>query len=513
MSLANTSTVRTGDRVDVGKFLTASVLLGICFVTSCQNLHGGHGTSGGQGAGATLALTLRAIPLMAPPGANLLSFTVNIVSVSLTPAGGGSVNVPLNSESYRAEFMRLQSDSAFLGVGKSIPAGTYTNLVVSFANPTVTYCTQTQSIVGCAAGSVRTLAGQSATPIISTSPFPLTLVDGQTDSLSISVNLTNALSVNSQAQAITDVTLGAANVVTAIELPPAANSFAAGTTDLIDDVTGDILSVDSATQTVTVQTAMRGALVAKAGPTTILSPNCSTFNLGASLACAKQGQVASLDMTLNTDGTLSLLEYDPLATTEGDWIEGVVVEPSFSSTQFQVVTNDLVLATSGTSIGANLNLGALVTINLVNPKPFVVDSKGLNVPVSSFPGGTDASVLQPGETIALHVIGFAPASGAKVASANADFLYLRFTRVTGLVGVVAPPNSFTMQPFPSFFGLSLPVTVQLSTGEPSTNFDGISDASSLASQQTVSLTSLYFGPPAGPTPTSTPFCAWKVRTP
>jgi hypothetical protein len=385
-------------------------------------------------------------------------------------------------------------------------------MVISFANPMVTYCTQTQGTTGCAAGSVTTLTGEPATPIISTVPFPLVLTRGQTAGLAIVLNLANALTVNQQTQAITDVNLGAADVATALTLPPASSSLPSGKTDFVDDVTGTVSAVDTAAQTVTVQTATRGSITATAGSSTVVSPNCTTFNLGDTFACAKQGQVASLDMILNADGSFGLVEYDPLGTTEGDWIEGVVVLPPFSSTQFELVTNDLVLAPSGSLIGSNLGLGAPVKINLVNPKPFVVDTKGLTAASTTFTGATDSSVLQPGETLAVHVAAFTPATSASLASANVDFVYLRFTRITGTVAVPAPPNAFTMQSFPSFLGLTLQVSVQLSSGPPSTNFDGITDASGLVSGQTVSISALYFGPPTGPTPTPTPFSAAKVRT-
>ena len=262
------------------------------------------------------------------------------------------------------------------------------------------------------------------------------------------------------------------------------------------------------------QTTTRGSLTALAGPSTIVSPNCTTFQLGTTFTCAKQGQVASLDVTLNVDGTFGLLEYDPLAITGGDWLEGVVTQLPSSSSQFQIVVNDMVLAPSNTLIGSNLELGAQVAVNLIAPKPFVVDSKGLIIPNSGFAGATDASVLQPGETLAVHVTAFTAASATSLATASADFVYLRFTRVTGLVAGAAPPNTFTMQSFPPFFGLTSPVTVQLSAGSPpETRFDGISNASSLVSGQTVSIHALYFGIPTGPTPTPTPFSAAKVRVP
>jgi len=59
--------------------------------------------------------------------------------------------------------------------------------------------------------------------------------------------------------------------------------------------------------------------------------------------------------------------------------------------------------------------------------PFVVDTKGLDVPNSTFTGATDASILMPGQTLAVHVVSFTPASGATLAAANVDFVYLRFT--------------------------------------------------------------------------------------
>jgi len=147
----------------------------------------------------------------------------------------------------------------------------------------------------------------------------------------------------------------------------------------------------------------------------------------------EQGQVASLDTILSPDGSLTLLEYDPLAIMEGDWIEGIIGLPP----------NDFVLSNNNSLIGNNLKLGAPVRITLASPKPFVVDSKGLVIPNSSFSGAVDASVLTPGQTLALHVVSFTPRTGTTLAAASVDFVYLRFTHATGSVANVAPPNIFT----------------------------------------------------------------------
>ena len=468
---------------------------------------------GSSGSNAQLIVTLRATPLPPRGNANVLSMSATVIGVSLTPSTGGSVNVPLNSSFYQVDFARLQGDTAFLALSSAIPAGTYTNMVVSLSNPAVTYCTQTQGIAGCAPGSVITLGGGPATPIITGAPFPLVVTGTQSTALAVNVNIAKALILNVQTQAITSVNLGAADVLTAMILPPASSSLPPRALDFIEDVTGSVSSVNTTSQSITVQTATKGPITAVVGNTTILSPNCTTFNLGSIFMCAKQGQVASLETTLNADGSFTLLEYDPLATTAGDWVEGIVGLPSSSSTQFELVTNDLFLNPSNSVIGSNLELGAPVRITLANPKPFAVDTKGLNVPISTFTGATDASILMPGQTLAVHVVSFIPASGATLAAANVDFVYLRFTRVTGSVASAAPPNTFAMQSFPSFFGLTASATVQLSNGSPSTNFDGANGAADVVPGQAVSIRALYFGPPTGPTPTPTPFSAAKIRVP
>ena len=232
--------------------------------------------------------------------------------------------------------------------------------------------------------------------------------------------------------------------------------------------------------------------------------------------CAKSSRSADM-LALNSDGTLTLVEYDPLETTTGDWIEGIITSTPSSTTQFQLVANNLVLSTTSSLIGSALPLGSPVNITIPTspqPQPFAVDTKGFVVPSADpFTNRTDTSALVPGQTVAARVTAFTAASGATLATASTNFLFLRFTRVTGSVASVAPPNTFTIQSLPTFFGLTTPVTVQLSTGSPSTIFDGVTSSSNLTVGQTVSINALYFGPPVGLTSTPTPFSAAKVRVP
>jgi uncharacterized protein DUF4382 len=502
--------------MNLRKILALPILLFAVALISCSGGSKTTCTSNCGGSTATLSLTLTAAPLTPPPNTNLLSFIVDITSITLTPSSGSAINIPLNSAAFSVDLTRLQSDSAFLGTSATVPAGSYTSMTVNLSSPVVTFCTQTSGTSGCAAGSVATISGAAAAPVISSAPFPLTLSAKQQTGLTINLNLSKTLTVNSS-QVVTAVTLTAANVLAANTLPSTSSSLITGQLDFVQDVTGVVTAVNATTQSVTVKTATRGSLTAVANSSTVFSPNCTSFNLSLTFSsCVVQGHVASLDMVLkSSDGTLALLEYDPLATTTGDWIEGIITSTPSSSTQFQLVANDLVLATTNSVIGSALPLASPVNAKLVGSpqKPFVVDSKGLIVPANPFNGGTDTSVLAPGQTVAAHVTSFTAHSGSTLATANVDFLYLRFTRVTGTVAGVAPPNVFSIQSFPPFFALTTPITVQLSSGSPTTNFDGVASSSNLAAGQTVSITALYFGPPVGITATPTPFSAAKVRVP
>src|SRR5882762_2982339 len=107
---------------------------------SCSGASKSNGSGTGQGSNAILILTLRAAASPAHANTNLLSFRTIVAGVSLTPETGGSINVPLNSDLYQADFTRLQSDTTLLALSTSIRAGTYTNMVVSLSDPAVTYC-------------------------------------------------------------------------------------------------------------------------------------------------------------------------------------------------------------------------------------------------------------------------------------------------------------------------------------------------------------------------------------
>jgi hypothetical protein len=337
-----------------------------------------------------------------------------------------------------------------------------------------------------------------------------TLTANQQTGLALNFDMNKAISVNSTTQ-VPMVDLTATSVVTPVTLPRPA-SFATGQLDFLEDVTGTVTSITG--ETVVVATATHGSYTATGSTTgTVFSPACIT----GTITCAQIGQVASIDTAINADGTLSLLEYDPIdtSTTARDWIEGVIVATPTSLSQFELVTNEEVLAATTSLVGNNLSLGTPVQVTLASGVSFNVDVKGLTVPVpqaTAFAGASDTSLLLPGQTVAVRVTNFTAGTTTPPAQATVDMVDLRFSRVPGNVLSVAAPTTLTLQNSPALFGLSINPVVQLSNGTPpnfaATNYDGVSSASAITAgvTQTYTIRALYFGPVA-----ATPFSAAKVR--
>jgi hypothetical protein len=468
-------------------------------LTSCSGLKNKCTVNCGGGTGnASLNITLAAEPLTPPPGTSILSFAVVINSVSLTPSSGGSdVTIPLNTSSFGVDLTRLQSDSAYLGQYiNSVPAGTYNLLSVNMS-AVVTYCAATAGTPGCNNGSIAQISKSFATP--TTSNFSLTLAANQQAGLRVVINFANALTVNANTQTVTGVNLTAANVVTTLTLPPTASTLSAGQLDYIEDVTGVVTA--ASTTSVTVQTATRGSITSTINASTIPSDSCVILNTPCTPTV---GQVASIDATLNSDGTSTMLQYDLLSSSSVDLIEGIVAAEPTVGTQFQMVANDSIPASSNSRI-SGLSLGDTVNVTLSNTvNPFFVDSKNLPV-YGSFQGSTDSSAIHTGMTVMLRVTSFTARSGNTPASATVDAVVLRYTRFAAAAAATGAPQ-FAIGSLSPFFGITINPIVQLGTGSPSTYLDGYTTSGSISSGDNLGIRALYFGPAITPT-----FTAAKIR--
>src|SRR5215472_9332347 len=84
---------------------------------------------------------------------SILSAKVSFTGATLAPG-----DVPLFSGSTTVELTRLQTDITYLATAANVPAGTYTSITLTFANPSLTIENDTAApVASCAVGAVCTI--------------------------------------------------------------------------------------------------------------------------------------------------------------------------------------------------------------------------------------------------------------------------------------------------------------------------------------------------------------------
>src|SRR6266566_1253685 len=499
---------------------------------SCSLPKKNNGGGGGGGGNATLSLTMIDTP---PANSSILSFKATITGIALNPATGSSFSLPLTSSPFGTnpmivELTRLQSDSAYLGTFTTVPAGTYSSVTVTLANAQVTFANQTGATITvgttpCPTNSVCTVSG--ITPIqpsaISFGTSGLTLGTASPQGISLEFNLNNAITFTNGTMALD---FSQPKAVTVATLPRTNSNLSTGQLDLIEDFTGVVTTLNTSTQSVTVQSATRGTITAKANSNTVFNTDpsgtlCATPGFSP---CVQQNETVSIDAVLNTDGTLALQKFEPLFSTTQDLIEGVVASKSSSNnTQFTLVVADKVPASSTSALNS-LSVGDQVLASLSLPNPFLVDTKGLPVPAANlglFAGAMDTSVIIPGQSVLIQVSTFTAASGNTIATATVigpKTAVLRFSRFTASVASQVSSLIFTINNLPVYIPSGTPSNAaipvfpsppQVQTFQNLTRFDGATDATQLATNDSVSIRALFLENSAM---SSTPaFFAAKVR--
>jgi hypothetical protein len=498
-------------------------LLAALSLVACSGPKNRCTTNCGTGT-ATVSLTLVSDTL--PTNPSILSFKVSILGITLTPTTGTAQTI--HPSPSVVDLMRLQSDTAFLGALTNVPSGSYT-VQVSLSIPEIVFLNDTGSTITangkmCLNNVVCSVTFTAAgTPTISSFTFN---ASGGQQGIELDFNLKNAISLTSGTLSV-NFNPAAPNpgVLTAFILPRTNANLGTNQLELIEDFTG-VVSISGTKVTLTSPT--RGTLTATNTSNSFFdqSPDGAHCNQAPATFtnCVANGQVASVDAFLKSDGTLDLKEFEPLNQTQQDFVEGIVYKVN-TPTQFAVAVTDKVqLATN--SLISGLNTGDLLTVNLsTNPlvSPFFVDSKGLGVSTFSssyndFFGQTTTSAIFPGQTVALHVTAFSAAGGTTLAVATADTVTLRWTRVRATV-VSTTSASININALPSYFVLtaSPQEVVQAFFGgnlgtDGVTNLDGVANnTSGLALGQAVGLRVLYFqntGNTANPA-----FFAAKIRQP
>jgi uncharacterized protein DUF4382 len=484
------------------------LLLTVLSLAACSGPKNGCISNCGGTGNATVSLTL--VSDTPPASPSLLSYKVTVLSVTLTPATGTAFTFT-PSPAPVIELMRLQSDTAFLGTLLNVPVGTYTSITVSLGSPQITFLNNTTATItnassasgSCTVNAICTMSPNAAgLPKITTAPFPVTLSGGAKIGLGIDFNLSNSITVTGGTMTVTftPATAGV-NVLSAFNLPRTNANLGTNELELIEDFTG-VVSINGSTVTITSST--RGVLASTSTSMSFFdpSPDGATCPATSNISCVKAGQIASVDAFLNTDGTFSLKEFEPLNATQQDFVEGIVVtiNPS-NQTQFTIVTTDELKAATNSVIGV-LKVGDLLTVNLVNAKPFLVDTKGLPVSqnftgiFNNFANATTTGAIHPGQTVAVHLTSFTAATASASATSNADTVTLRWSRLTG-TPTSQPGPTFNFINIPAYFNLPSASSFEVQTflgtagADGVTNLEGITNVNAIDDTKPVALRALY----------------------
>ncbi len=480
------------------KYSALALLILISFtLSSCGHIPGvGCLINCGGGGNGTLSFVLTATPPDPIKELSIQAFTATVTGISLTGTSGVSINVPLNATTYIADFNRATSDSILLAAKVTIPAGTYNQVKVMFSAPRITFCTQSSpGTPGCAAGTLASLSGAAGSATIATT---IGVSDNIETGIAVNVNIGNSLILTGQT--VTNVDLTAANVFTMATLPPSSTKTDLGSGKLahVDDVMGTITAVNS--NAVTLQTATRGSITVTANSSTQFDTSCASPSV---TGCIHVNDVAIIDAVLNTDGTLTLIYYQPVSGSSIDILEGVVTGVP-NSNQFPIVVTDSVSASSSSLLNGQVQPGDQIVVTMSAPNPFKIIAKGLTTPPGNgFAGSTSVTAILPGQTVAFPVLTFTAQSGVTPGSATGKDLALRFSRFSVVMANSTLPI-FSSTTFPSYYGLISSQNFQTTSGRLS--LDGVSSLTSIANGSTFSTAALYIGPPTSPQ-----FSALSVR--
>jgi hypothetical protein len=402
-----------------------SALIFLLGLTGCR---GGAqlGSQGGNNGNSSVVLAMTDTP---PSNVTILSAEVTLTGATLTPG-----NVSLFSGSATVDLVRLQTDVAYLTTATSIPAGNFTAVTLTFANPKLTIENDmATTIAGCAVGAICTIV-PTATPMSTTVPLTaFSIASSTATGLLIDVNLDDLLtpSLGEDFSAGTTVT---AFTPAGLGAPPVG----------AEDVVGQVgnVNVSSNTFTLTNATATYSLKVDSAStffqfPTSV----CST----AGFACLQNNQILSVDIGILSDGSILarniLFEDADSSDTE---VEGMVTSTNVGSQQFNIVIQTMSASVSGLSIGQPITVQYAASPQT----PFDVDlvhADNLQISTAGFLFATPAD-LAVGQQVSIRRNSTSTPSQIK-----ADRVRLRMTRVTATIQT-GLPNMFLVSLPSLFFG-------------------------------------------------------------
>jgi Domain of unknown function (DUF5666)/Domain of unknown function (DUF4382) len=438
-------------------------------------------TNCGGNGNATVAISIYDTP---PTGVSVLSLSLPIVGITLTPSSGSPVSVFSPTSNAVFELTRLQTDSSLVTTGATVAAGTYTAINVTVGTSSGVFINSSNAAVGsCAAGAVCGFPNGAATTISYTFTTPLTLTSNQTQWIGLNLNMNNAITTtNGIALDFTQT-----GVLTATTTP--RTNIPSAYVDTIEDFVGKVTAYTSGS-TITVQNAVTGqSITATLNSSTEYDEAPSNYSACAlSPACIQVGSTVSVDAGLAIGGTLTATEVDVLDASATDEVEGIIY-PTGQTNVFGMILADKSASDANAALTAGTQgQGILLTIN---PSAVgYIDTKTLSIPLPN-PTGFSISTLAAGQMVRAQISGASTNSNGMI-TATANNLLLRFSRLTATVNT--PGTTFTISNPPTYMTVlntGLSATPQVATYLNYTILDGLTTTTSLVTGETVAIRALY----------------------
>lgn len=454
----------------------------------------GGGKSTPTASAVPVVLTIQDQP---PAGLTALSFQIQITGVSLQASSGGN-DVALLSAPVTVNLSDLQTVNSLLA-NTSAPAGTYSGITITFANPQVSVLNNSGSSLSdgttsCATSTSTTspctlapaLAASSV--MITSTPFPLTLTAGTPIQLAIDFDSNDSLTNTSG-------TLGITPTVTV-----SVNSTPNATTSNIADFTNGTGQVTSASNNQVVVTDLstgQPLTLASTSSTTFTgfntSPTCTTQN---TFACVQAGQIVNFNFGVSgASGSGPTLQSLNLNTGVTNGVTGTVVGVNPGSNQLSVlVTNETPAFASGNT---GLAVGQVVEVNPATGATFSAQTNGGTLPAGLMFGSiNDVGV---GQSVLLDSTGFTAGTGTAPGTLTTDNLTLVPSQFGGSINALnASSQSFTLSGLNGLFTGNQVNSIAVDTGS-NTTFTGVTGGfNGLAVGNTTTVGGTLFNSPSGP---------------
>jgi hypothetical protein len=470
--------------------ILAFVPLAVAFMAGCSG-NGHHITAND----VPIVLTIEDQP---PAGLTVVSFTVQITGVVLQGGTGSQSTVSLLSSPVTINLSDLQTMNSLLA-STSAPAGTYSGIMITFANASMTVLnnsntTFTDGSTSCPpAGTLTTTCTLAPTfnptsTTVTTSPFPITLTSGTPVNIGLDFN-------SSESIANANGTLSIAPSVTVT-----TNTTTNATTGNLNDftnATGQVTAVGSNQFTVTDTSTGQPITLGVSNSTTFNNFNtgttCTTAN---TFACIQKNQIVSLNFgTTGAAGSTPTVSSISLQNGITQGVQGTVIGVNPNTNTLQVVITSVSPAFA--TANSDVKVGQVVNVNPGTSATFSVESNGQTIPSGlNFASINNVAV---GQSVVLDSTGFTAGTGGANGTLTTDQVMLAPTQFGGTINSLNSTNqTFTINGLNGLFTTNGTQIVNVDTGT-TTSFTGVTGGfTGLMNGNNLAVGGLLFETPTGP---------------